>query len=99
MARLNVSRPTDRSRVIGWRKSPKDWRWAVLSDFMTLRPNEAAYIASIERGELCPELLFPDDPEAAKRIAEHPAILWKITNVRSHLARHNKEHINTVLSI
>ena len=73
--------------------------WAVLSDFMTLRPNEAAYIASIERGELCPELLFPDDPEAAKRIAEHPAILWKITNVRSHLARHNKKHTNTVLSI
>jgi len=61
--------------------------WAVLSDFMTLRPNEAAYIASIERGEIRPELLFPDEPEAAKRIAEHPAILWKITNVRSHLAR------------
>ena len=73
--------------------------WAVLSDFMMLRPNEAVYIASIERGELCPEMLFPDDPEAVKRIAEHKAILWKITNVRSHLARHNKEHINTVLSI
>ena len=73
--------------------------WAVLSEFMTIRPNEAAYIASIEHGELCPELLFPDDPEEAKRIAEHPAILWKITNVRSHLERHNKEHIKTVLSI
>ena len=72
--------------------------WAVLSDFIVLRPNEAAYIASIERGELCPELLFPDDPEAAKRITAHPAILWKITNVRSHLERHNKEHIKTVLS-
>jgi predicted nucleotidyltransferase component of viral defense system len=72
--------------------------WAVLSDFMTLRPNEAAYIASIERGELCPELLFPDDPEAAKRIAAHPAILWKITNVRSNLERHNKELKNGVRS-
>ncbi len=61
--------------------------WAVLSEFMTLRPNEAAYIASIERGELRPELLFPDDPETAQRIAEHPAILWKVTNVRAHLAR------------
>jgi predicted nucleotidyltransferase component of viral defense system len=65
--------------------------WAVLSEFMTLRPNEAAYIASIERGELSPELLFPDDPEAAQRIAEHPAILWKVTNVRAHLARHAKK--------
>ena len=65
--------------------------WAVLSEFMTLRPNEAAYIASIERGELRPELLFPDDPETAQRIAEHPAILWKVTNVRAHLARHAKK--------
>jgi predicted nucleotidyltransferase component of viral defense system len=65
--------------------------WAMLSEFMTLRPNEAAYIASIERGELRPELLFPDDPEAAQRIAEHPAILWKVTNVRAHLARRTKK--------
>jgi len=49
--------------------------WAVLSNFMILRPNEAAYIASIERGELRPELIFPDDTEAAQRIAEHPAEL------------------------
>ena len=64
--------------------------WAVLSEFMSLRPNEAAYIASIERGELRPDLLFTDDPEAAQRIALHPAILWKVTNVRAHLARRNK---------
>jgi predicted nucleotidyltransferase component of viral defense system len=61
--------------------------WAVLSEFMTLRPNEATYITSIERGKLRPELLFSDDPEAAQRVAEHPAILWKVTNVRKHLAR------------
>ena len=70
--------------------------WAVLSEFMTLRPNEAAYIASIERGELRPELLFTDDPEAAQRIAGHPAILWKVTNVRAHLARHAKKHSGAV---
>lgn len=65
--------------------------WVVLSEFMTLRPNEADYIASIERGELRPELLFPDDPETAQRLAKHPAILWKVTNVRAHLARSTKE--------
>jgi len=66
--------------------------WAVLSDFLTLSPNEATYIASIERGEVRPELLFADDSEAAQRVAEHPAILWKATNVRAHLARRAKKH-------
>ncbi|MCJ7595848.1 MAG: nucleotidyl transferase AbiEii/AbiGii toxin family protein, partial [Desulfobacterales bacterium] len=61
--------------------------WAVLSDFLTLSPNEVTYIASIERGEVRPELLFADDPEAAQRVTEHPAILWKVINVREHLAR------------
>ena len=70
--------------------------WAVLSEFMTLRPNEAAYIASIERGKLRPELLFSDDPEAAQRIARHPAILWKVTNVHAHLARRAKKHSGAV---
>ena len=54
---------------------------------MTFGDNEAKYIASIQRGELDPELLFPDDPEEAKRIAAHPAILWKLINVRDYLAR------------
>lgn len=66
--------------------------WAVLSEFMTLRPNEAAYIASIEHGELRPKLLFPDDPETAQRIAGHPAIQWKMKNVRAHLARRTNKH-------
>ena len=70
--------------------------WAVVAKFMTLRPNEAAYIVSIERGELRPELLFADDPEAAQRIAAHPAILWKMANVRAHLARHDKKHSGAV---
>ena len=63
---------------------------------MTLGPNEAAYIASIGRGELRSELLFPDDPEAAQRIVKHPAILWKMTNVRAHLAQRAKKHSGAV---
>jgi hypothetical protein len=65
--------------------------WAAIEDFMDLKPNEAAYISAIERGELRPELLFADDPESAKRVAHHPAILWKITNVRAHLAQREKK--------
>jgi len=65
--------------------------WAAIEEFMDLRPNEATYISDIERGELRPELLFSDDPEATQCIANHPAILWKITNVRAHLAKRERK--------
>lgn len=61
--------------------------WDVICPFMKLDDNEAKYIASIQHGELYPELLFTDDPEEGKRMALHPAILWKLVNVRGHLAR------------
>ena len=61
--------------------------WAAISPFMTLSNDEAKYIASIQRGKLHPELLFSDAPEEAKRMAGHPAILWKLVNARAHLAQ------------
>jgi len=70
--------------------------WAVLSEFTILKPNEADYIAFIERGELRPELLFKDDHEAARLIAEHPAILWKVSNVRAHLGRRAQKRSGAV---
>jgi len=45
------------------------------------------YLAAIHQGELRPELLFPTDAGEAARIAAHPAILWKVQNVRAHLAQ------------
>jgi hypothetical protein len=59
----------------------------IISPFMKLDDNEAKYIASIQQGELYPELLFADDPEEGKRLALHPAILWKLLNVRVQLAK------------
>ena len=38
-------------------------------------------------GNSYPELLFSDAPEEAKRMAGHPAILWKLVNARAHLAQ------------
>ena len=61
--------------------------WASISHLMTLTERETEYIDSIQRGALCSELLFPDNPEEAQRVTEHPAILWKLVNVRAHLAR------------
>jgi hypothetical protein len=54
---------------------------------LTLEPHEEEFITAVQRGELLPELLFPDDPKEAERIAAHPAILWKMENVRKYLAR------------
>jgi hypothetical protein len=61
--------------------------WGIISPFMKLSENEAKYIASIQQGKLYPELLFRDAPAEAKRMASHPAILWKLLNVRSQLAQ------------
>lgn len=73
--------------------------WAVVKRFMNLKANETAYFVSIERGELRPELLFGDDREAAQRIAMHPAVLWKVSNVRAYLARNDKKHGGAVAGI
>jgi hypothetical protein len=61
--------------------------WRIISPFMKLGDNEVKYIASIQQGEFYPELLFTDDPEEGKRLALHPAILWKLLNVRAQLAK------------
>jgi hypothetical protein len=49
--------------------------------------NEAKYISSIHHGEVYPELLFMDDSKEGKRVSLHPTMLWKLINVRNHLAR------------
>ena len=64
-----------------------DQSWASISHLMTLTKRETEYIDSIQRGALCPDLLFPENPEEAHRVTEHPAILWKLLNVRAHLAK------------
>lgn len=62
--------------------------WSIVSPpFMKLDNSEAKYIASIQQGELHPELLFSQDQEEGKRMSLHPAILWKMLNVRAQLAK------------
>jgi hypothetical protein len=52
-----------------------------------LNDDEKAYLESADLGDLNLELIFPDDPQEAERIAGHPAIQWKMANVRAHLAK------------
>ena len=67
-----------------------DQSWAAISHLMELTEPDAKYIAGIHRGELLTELLFPDRPEDARQAAAHPAILWKLVNVRDHLAKRKR---------
>jgi hypothetical protein len=60
--------------------------WKVVSPFVALTAREREYTDFIARGELRTDLLFPNDTREAERIAQHPAIQWKLRNVRSILA-------------
>lgn len=57
--------------------------WAKVVPLLSVEGPEEAYLAAIHQGELRTELLFPNDAAEAARIAEHPAILWKLANVRA----------------
>jgi predicted nucleotidyltransferase component of viral defense system len=61
--------------------------WAIVKPFLALDPHEEAYLAAILDGELRPELLFPSDAAEAARFARHPALQWKVTNVKAMRSR------------
>ncbi len=68
-----------------------DRAWNVAAPFVELSPTEAEYVDAIRAGKLRPEILFPDDAETAKIIATHPAVRWKVENVRKHRGGGNAE--------
>jgi hypothetical protein len=71
--------------------------WNVIKHLFVLNKNESEFISSAEHGLLRPELLFHGDSELAQRIASHPALLWKINNVRAHLNRTSPETTSNAL--
>jgi predicted nucleotidyltransferase component of viral defense system len=58
--------------------------WNVLEPLLTLTAAEREYTDRLQAGDLRPELLFPADPETARRLARHPALLWKARNAARH---------------
>lgn len=56
--------------------------WQVVEPFTKLGAQEQEYVDQINNGVARPELLFRNDPVLSARIAGHPAILWKVNNVR-----------------
>lgn len=59
--------------------------WSVVKPFMELTASEKEYLQRINEGVLRPEILFPGNPKDSAKFAVHPAILWKVANVRAHL--------------
>jgi predicted nucleotidyltransferase component of viral defense system len=57
--------------------------WATVEPLLALEADEVAYVVAIDRGELRPQLLFPDNTDEAARIGAHPALLWKIEKVHA----------------
>jgi predicted nucleotidyltransferase component of viral defense system len=62
--------------------------WSQVESLMTLQPREKEYIDAIQRGELRLDLLFHNNEKEIALLGKHPAILWKLDNVRTHRLDH-----------
>jgi predicted nucleotidyltransferase component of viral defense system len=63
--------------------------WSQVRSLMSpLQPHEREYIDAIQRGELRLDLLFRNDEKEIILLGKHPAILWKLDNVRRHHLDH-----------
>jgi len=64
-----------------------DRAWDAIGGFFKLATHEVQYIDGVEHGDLRLKLLFGENQTEAERLANHPAILWKMDNVRRYRAR------------
>ena len=59
----------------------------LVSRWLSLEEHEREYTVRLQRGELQPELLFPDDEQLAATLRAHPVLRWKAQNAREHASR------------
>jgi len=57
----------------------------LLSRLLDLQPEEKAFVDSVFSGEPDPTLLFPENTSLVELSASHPALLWKVKNIREYL--------------
>jgi hypothetical protein len=60
---------------------------AVIGPLLELSEEEREFCERLERGELAPELLFPDDADLTRRIAASPPLRWKARHAASRQTR------------
>lgn len=66
--------------------------WTVIEPYLNLAEHERAYLDAFSVGELRPDLLFGDDAESASRLGSHPAIRWRLQNIRGYLKKATSTH-------
>ena len=64
-----------------------DRSWEVLAPLLALSEGESAYLDAFNRGELRVDMLFGGDVESAALLSSHPAIQWRIKNIREYLEK------------
>jgi len=65
----------------------KEQAWEVTAPMVELEDAEREYIARVHKGELRPEFLFPDDSGLVEQLNAHPALRWKLDNVKRNRGR------------
>ena len=61
--------------------------WTVVAPFLDLADGERSYLDAFNAGEVRAELLFGPDVQSAALLAAHPAIQWRLQNIRDHRKR------------
>jgi len=64
--------------------------WSQVESLVALQSHEKEYIDAIQRGELRLDLLFHNNEKEIALLGQHPAILWKLENVRMHRLDHER---------
>jgi predicted nucleotidyltransferase component of viral defense system len=57
---------------------------SIMSPLLKLSPPERAFAEAIAVGDAPVDMLFPNDPRASHLLEKHPALAWKLENVRRH---------------
>jgi predicted nucleotidyltransferase component of viral defense system len=60
---------------------------SVVAPLLDLSQPEQTFVSAVAAGDAPVEILFPDDPHAQRVLADHPALAWKLANVRRHLGK------------
>lgn len=95
LSAIDITRQLAPMLIAGAEIRPEDLArnaWDAVQPLLAVSDNESDFLSAIERGQMRPDLLFPDNKELAQRIATHPALLWKIENIRGHLRSSGKNH-------
>jgi hypothetical protein len=61
--------------------------WRRVSPLLELTELEQQFVASLEGGDVRLDFLVPDEPSESRRLASHPALLWKARNAAAHRER------------